>query len=698
MISPRASASVSLLALLLLGVAPARGSDRTLSYPPARIVEETKVTDPYRWLEQKNSREVQDWVKAQDDLARAYLSSLPNREGLRARFRELLQAESLSSPKRAGALLFFSKRDESREQPRVIAKSLVDGSERVALDPNAWPEKPPRTLGDWFPSPDGRFLAFTAYPNNASEGELRVVDVKSGAENESDARPWIDTCDLSWSADSKGFYFTRVSRKLPPGADPIAEADLAYHAIGAPDDVAIFAKTGVADDYLTPIASPDGRWLFVKVSHGWSGATISVRRLSDANAPFTKVFDNAKAHAQIFSEPNHLYLLTDENAGNWELRRATVTASALTNFETIIRERTDIVIHEALAAGGKLVLLESERAAARIEVRALNGKPLIDVPLPALGSVDDLTAGPKDNEIFFEFESFTAPPAIFRASLAKGKPAPWAKTSAPINPAGANVNQITYHGRDGVSITMFLVTKSGRQPSPDTPTLLTGYGGFGIPVLPRFDPALLPLIENGWAIAIPNLRGGGEYGEAWHRAAVRANKQTTIDDFLAAANYLIRNNLTRPDRLAIQGSSNGGLTVGAALTQKPHLFRAVVCRVPVLDLLRFPLFGEGKTWISEYGDPASAEEFSALQNLSPYHHVTTGTAYPSVLLISSDSDDRVDPMHARKMTAALQAATSSSHPILLLTRKNAGHSGAGRLSARLDELVDRTAFLMNETR
>jgi prolyl oligopeptidase len=364
-------------------------------------------------------------------------------------------------------------------------------------------------------------------------------------------------------------------------------------------------------------------------------------------------------------------------------------------WKEIVPQAADAVIEDMRVLGGHLVLGYLKDAASRLEVRTLEGRPVREVALPALGSTFGLAGNPDEDEAFFGYQSFTTPPEVFRTSVSTGRTTLWSAVKVPVDASPFQVEQVWYPSRDGTRISMFVVRRKDMPRDGSTPFALYGYGGFSVSERPTFNSGFFPWLEAGGGFAVANLRGGGEYGEDWHRAGMRQKKQNVFDDFIGAARYLQESGYTRPDRLAILGGSNGGLLVGAALVQRPELFRAVACGVPLLDMVRYHLFGSGKTWIEEYGSADNEADFRTLFAYSPYHHVERA-AYPAVLMTSADADDRVDPMHARKMTAALQAATTSGRPVLLRIERNAGHGGADMVKQAVALSADRFAFLMRE--
>jgi prolyl oligopeptidase len=666
----------------------------------------TRVPDPYRWLEDEKSDEVKAWVEAQDRLARAQLAAYAPREALRRRLRELYYVDSISLPVRRGGRLFYSRTHKDREKAVVYYREGEHGAEHVLLDPNQMSPDGSISLGVYAPSYDGKTVAYSLRRNNADEATLYVLSVDSGQVSDIDVIEGAKYAHPSWTPQGDGFYYTYLpTDPAIPVADRPGHAEIRFHRLGTDPrrDLLVHRPTGDPRAFLGCDLSRDGRWLFVYVQHGWNATDVYYR---DARAATGRSLGPARgwrrlvvgtgAQYQVTAWKDRFYILTNEGAPRWRVLRTDSDTPDRESWREIVPQAADAVLDGAQIIGGHLVLTYLQSAHHLIEVRTLDGAPARRVDLPGLGTTS-LSGDPDRDEIYYAFSSFTTPPRVFRAQVAdKSGSAPeiWAQVSLPIDPSPYTVEQVRYISRDGTPVSMFLIHRKDLRRDGSTPFLLSGYGGFNVSLLPTFSAGIYPFLEAGGGLAIPNLRGGGEYGEAWHQAGARLRKQTVFDDFVWAADYLVRNGYTRPERLAIRGGSNGGLLVGAALTQRPDLFRAVVCEVPLLDMVRYHLFGSGKTWIPEYGSAEKEEEFKALYAYSPYHRIKPGTAYPAVLLLSADSDDRVDPLHARKMAAALQAASESRLPVLLRVERQAGHGGADLIHKAVERSADAYAFLM----
>jgi prolyl oligopeptidase len=666
------------------------------------VVKETlfgvEVSDPYRWLEDVKDPAVQAWMAEQDGAARRALAALPGRERLRRRFRELYYVDALSAPVHRGERYFYTRRHADREKAVVYWRPGLQGEERVLLDPNAMSADGSTALGVWVPTHDGSRVVYALRRNNADEATLYVKDVASGRVSEVDVIEGGKYAEPAWTPEGDGFYYTWLpTDPAIPVADRPGRAEIRFHRLGTPPsrDRLVHPHTGSARTFLSVDLSRDGRWLLVYVSHGWNSTDVYLRDLRRADEAWRPLVVGEDAIHVVHPWRDHFYVVTNAGAPRFRVMRAEAARPERSAWVEIVPEAPDAVIEEMRVLGDHLVLGYLENAASRLEVRTLDGRPVREVALPGVGSTFGLAGREDEDEAFFGYQSFTTAPEIYRTSVRTGQTSLWSAVKVPVDPAAFAVEQVRYASRDGTRISMFIVARKDMRRDGSTPFLLYGYGGFSVSERPTFNTAIFPWLEAGGAFAVANLRGGGEYGEQWHRAGMRHQKQNVFDDFIGAAQYLQANGFTRPDRLAIMGGSNGGLLVGAALVQRPELFRAVSCGVPLLDMLRYHLFGSGKTWIEEYGSADDEADFRTLYAYSPYHHVRPAD-YPAVLMTSADTDDRVDPMHARKMTAALQAATTGGRPVLLRIERNAGHGGADMVKQAVELSADRYAFLMRE--
>jgi prolyl oligopeptidase len=663
-----------------------------------------KIPDPYRWLEDASKPEVKAWMAAEDKQARGFIAQLPGRDKLIARLKELLYLETFTPPHHFGNRYFYMRRHKDKEKAILYWKEGAGGDEKVLLDPNTLSADGSTSLGVWNPSWDGKTLVYGLKPNNSDETILHVMDVATGKVSDADVIPGAKYAGPSWTPKGDGFYYTWV----PPLSDAVTPAErpgyaeLRFHALGAApaSDRVVHEKTGNPQTFLGGYLSKDGHWLFATVQHGWNATDVyyrDMRAKDTAWRPFIvgKPFlYSVDVHKDVF------YVMTNEEAPRQRVFRVEPRAIARDKWREIIAERKDVVIESARVLGGRLMLSTMRNASSGLEVRALDGKLVRDVPLPGIGTVGGVVGDEDDDEAYFSFESFTTTPRSYKTSMKKGGAELFYEVKVPVDPTPFTVEQVWYPSKDGTRISMFIVRRKDMPKDGTTPFLLTGYGGFLVSMTPAFGASWFPWLEAGGAFALPNLRGGGEYGEEWHKAGMREHKQNVFDDFAAAASWLIDNRYTNADKLAIRGGSNGGLLMGAATTQHPELFRAVICAVPLLDMIRYHLFGSGKTWIPEYGSAEDPNEFKWLHGYSPYQKVKQGTQYPALLMMSADSDDRVDPMHARKMTAALQwaqgGAPKDNRPILMRIEKHSGHGGADLVKQAVEQSADAYAFLMYE--
>jgi prolyl oligopeptidase len=696
--------SFTLLVALATGVTLCRPSPahepRKPPYPPTRtdnVVERlhgVAVADPYRWLEDGSSPAVKEWVEAQNAFTRSVLDKLPGRDRIRQRLSSLLDIGYLGTPAPRKGRTFYTARRGQQNQAILYVRDRVGGDERVLLDPNRLAADGTVALDWWYPSPDGKLLAYGLSSNGNEQSTLHVREVDSGKDRP-DAIAGTRACSLSWLPDGSGFYYTRYAA----GAGMREEnynRRVFFHKLGddGAADAEVFGEGRAAEDWPNVALSPDGRWLVVTVEQGWSRSEVYFKDRNAAGARFRALVQRANALFSVTARDHCFYVRTNDGAPRYRLFRVDPLRPARSEWAEIIPEGPD-VLDDVAAVGDTLVARYMHRAAARLHLFDRDGRPRGTVNLPTFGSVTGWGGEWDADELFLGFQSITLPQTIYRLDLKTERLETWERLKSDIDPSNYEVEQVSYKSKDGTPITMFLAHKKGLRPDGKAPTLLYGYGGFNVSLTPSFNAARFLFLERGGVVAIANLRGGGEYGEAWHRAGMLAHKQNAFDDFIAAAEWLIGHGYTDRDHLAIQGGSNGGLLVAAALTQRPELFRAVVCQVPLLDMVRYHKFLVGRLWIPEYGSAENEDDFRWLYAYSPYHHVKDGTRYPAVLLAAADADTRVDALHARKMAARLQAATTSGadRPVVLRLETRAGH-GAGKPRGKaLDELTDVWSFL-----
>jgi prolyl oligopeptidase len=689
-----------------------------VAYPPARredIAEQLHghlVRDPYRWLEDADSEVTRSWLAAQDALLDEYMAGLGDREALAARITELLGAGYVSAPVWRGERQFYTRRGAGQEHA-VLYTATPSGGERALVDPTAIDETGTTTLDAWQPSLDGRLLAYHLSQGGDEESLLRALDVATGA----DVDGPIDRCrytNVAWLPGGKAFYY---SRRLPPEEVPDGEQRyhrrVYLHRVGSPaaDDVMIFGEGLEKTNYYSASVSRDGRWLIIASAAGTAPRNdlwIADLAASGESAPDLRVVQqgvDAQTGAHV-ARDGRLYLWTDRDAPRGRLAVADPADPGYDNWRELIPQDPEAVLADfAILDGeelGRPVLLASwtRHAISEVSVHDLvTGERTGTVPLPGLGSIGGLSERPEGgHEAWFGYTDNTTPSLVLRYDALGGATTTWERAPGLVEVPEISARQVGYPSKDGTTVRMLII--SGRNgPGHPRPTILNGYGGFGISMRPGYAATILAWVERGGVYAIAALRGGGDEGESWHRAGMRAAKQNVFDDFHAAAEKLIADGWTTRDQLGISGGSNGGLLVGAAITQRPDLYGAAVCSAPLLDMVRYERFGLGETWNDEYGTADDPEQLGWLLSYSPYHRVRDGVSYPPVLFTIFDSDTRVDPMHARKMCAALQHATRArwpDRPILLRRESDVGH-GARAVSRSASLSADTLAFLGFQT-
>ena len=693
--------------IFLLSMLAAQGWPQSVSNAPPVAKKDTveenihghKITDPYRWLEDANSPETQEFDRQELSYTRGILDPLPGREQTRQRLTKLLSIGTLGAPQVAGRYYFYNRREESQNHSVLLVREGLQGKDRALVDVNQMAADGTVALDWWAPSEDGKYVAYGTSSSGSEESTLRIIETATG-------KLLPDTIDraryanVTWKKDNSGFYFGRTPKKgdVPAGQE-VYHIKIFYHALGSDPakDLLIFGEhLGAQDVPGAQLADDDDRWLLISVAKGWTRTDLYVQDLQSGTAPAEVTTGKEFSYSgEIFQ--GKLYILTNEDAPRFRLFSVELANPKRENWKEIIPQ-SDSVFQNFAVLGRRLFTVYQERVSSRLKMFELNGKFAGEIQLPAIGSISGLGGKWDHNEAFFTFQSFTVPPSIYQLNLSSRETSLWDKVEASgIDPSAYEVNQVWYPSKDGTQIPMFVFYKKGVQLNGKNPTLLTGYGGFNQSLTPNFSGGRYLWLEHGGVYAVANLRGGSEFGEDWHRAGMLDKKQNVFDDFIAAAEYLISAKYTDKNHLAIQGGSNGGLLVAAAFTQRPDLFRAVVCQVPLLDMLRYQNFQIAKLWIPEYGTADDAKQFEWLYAYSPYHHVKAGVEYPSVLFTTAESDTRVDPMHAKKMTARLQAEAangrSRERPILLRIESKAGHGIGKPVTKQIEEGTDVYSFL-----
>ena len=675
-----------------------------MSYPAARrggLVETLhghRVADPYRWLEDAGSGETEQWARQQDELFRHFLDGRPGRAAFGQRLERLLGAGLVTAPVLRGGLAFFERRAPGQQHP-VLTVRGPNGTKRPLIDPSALAADDTVTLDGWVVSPAGERVAYWLSRGGDEEASLWVLDVASGEPVEGP----IDRtryCPIAWLPGAEEYFY---GRRLPADAVPPGEAAFHRrvwrHRVGEdPDgDELVFGEGRDKTEYHWLDVSRDGRWLVLGAALGTAPRNDLYVADLTAGGPLRPIQEGVDVETDGAVRPDGLlWLRTNLDAPRFRIVVADPARPEPAGWRELVAE-SDAVLDGFALTDDAVVVASTRHAVGRVAVHdRASGAVRAQVELPGRGSVMGLSARPEGgDEAFIGYTDFTTPPRVYRYHVPSGGLRLWMDAPGRVELPPVEVRQDVYRSKDGTEVRMFVVHRAGLRADGRRPTVLYGYGGFNISLTPGYTPAAVAWIERGGVYAVANLRGGSEEGEAWHRAGMREHKQHVFDDFAAAAEHLVAAGWTRPERLALWGGSNGGLLVGATLTQRPELARAVVCSAPLLDMVRYERFGFGETWNDEYGRADDPVELGWLLGYSPYHHVRPSTAYPAVLFTVFDSDTRVDPMHARKMCAALQWATASGRPVLLRRERQTGH-GARSVTRTVELQADVLAFLADQ--
>lgn len=664
----------------------------------------TKVHDPYRWLEDADSPETVAFVKAENALTRRTLDAVPGRDAIHERLAELLAIGTTSPPAIRGGKgtprrYFHIARSGEQDQPVLYVREGVRGTPRALVDPNVLSKDGTTAMDWWYPSPDGKLLAYGLSSAGTEESTLYVKDCATGKEL-TDRIPDTRFASLAWLPDNRGFYYTRQPHKgTVPAGDERYYRKVYFHKLG--DDPArdelVFGDGRKKTDSPGVALSPDGRWLVLHVHESWSKAEVYLVDLHSKDRKVTPIAEGKEALYDVIPRNDALYVHTNEGAPRFAVYKvAPADAADRTKWRPVIPESPDDVLTDLSVIGNHIYTIYLHDVASKVERFTTDGKHDQSVALPGLGTTT-WVSGPIDGgEIFYDFTSFGTPPTVFRRDEQKFVEELWDRVEAPFDPSTFEVRQERAPSRDGTLVPYFVVTKKGTQDDGTRPALIHAYGGFNISLRPELRRSSLFFVERGGAVVVANLRGGGEFGEKWHEGGMREHKQNVYDDLYGVAVHLSARKIAAGDRIAVWGGSNGGLLTSVAVTQQPALFRAVISAVPLTDMVRFPRFLIAELWTGEYGDPKKADEFEWLYAYSPYHHVVDGRSYPPTLLMTADGDTRVDPSHARKMAARLQAAQGGDAPILLRVDEKAGHGAGKPVSKQVEELTDAFAFLVKE--
>jgi prolyl oligopeptidase len=690
-------------AFLLLMTATTLAAD-VLTYPQTRkedVVETlhgVKIADPYRWLEDDNSEETKAWVKAENEVTFGYLEKLPRREEIKARLTELWNYERVGMPFERGGRWFFTHNSGLQNQAVLKTAETLEGDARVLLDPNAMSKDGTTSLTDYEPSEDGMLMAYGVSEAGSDWTTIRVRDIASGRDLD-DVVKWVKFSGVSWLKDGTGFFYSRYDEPAEAAALTAKNEfhKLCFHKLGTPqsEDSIVYERQDEPKWGFGGHVTEDGEYLIIQV---WLGTEpknrVFYKRIAGDGPVVELLNDNDARYSFIDNDGSVFYFRTDLNAPCFQVIAIDVRKPQRGFWRIVVPEVPKVLL-EGVSAVGRQMFCEYLRDA-KTEVKCFDydGKLIRDVKLPGIGSAGGFGGYRTDTSTFYSFTSFTEPGAIYRMDLKTGESTLWRKPEVKFDGSAFETKQVFFHSKDGAKVPMFIVHKKGLQLDGSNPTLLYGYGGFNINMTPGFSVSRTVWLEMGGVFAMPNLRGGGEYGREWHLAGVKLGKQRVFDDFIAAAEWLIANKYTTSSKLAIQGGSNGGLLVGACMTQRPELYAAALPAVGVLDMLRFEKFTIGWGWKSDYGTVENKAEFNALLKYSPYHNLKPGTRYPATLVLTSDHDDRVVPAHSFKFASRLQECQAKDGPpTLIRIETSAGHGAGTALSKMIEKVADEWAFL-----
>ncbi len=677
-------------------------------YPDTRRVDHVdvyhgvEVADPYRWLEDdvRVSPDVADWVRRQNEVTFAYLESLPERAAIEERLTELWDVERFGVPQKVGGQYVYTKNDGLQNQSTLYIADSFDTDGEVLLDPNSWSEDGTVALGGTSFSEHGRYLAYAVAAAGSDWRTWRVMEISTRAILDDEVEWSKYSRSVSWTKDERGFFYTRYDE---PSSDDQFQGltlnqKIFYHRVGTgqAEDVLVYQRPDEPSWEFGTDVTDDGRYLIISASVGTDDRyRVLYRDLTEPYGVALDLIDNFD-HDYSFagSRGTIFYFKTSLDAPNKRLIAIDIANPAQENWKEIIPEKDEPLAWVSIV-NNQLIAEYLRDAVTKISIYALSGRPVRDVEFSTIGSAYGFSGKPSDTETFYSFSSYATPPSVYRYDMKTGESQLLRRASVDFDPDDYEVKQIFYKSKDGTRVPMFITHKKNIQRDGDNPTLLYGYGGFNISLTPRYSPARIAWMERGGVYVVANLRGGGEYGENWHQAGTKLNKQNVFDDFIAAAEYLIEKGYCASDSLAIQGGSNGGLLVGAVMNQRPELFGAALAAVGVMDMLRFHRFTAGRYWVDDYGSADDPEEFDALYTYSPYHNIREGLEYPPTLITTADHDDRVVPGHSFKYTAALQRAQAGDGPTLIRIETDAGHGAGKPTSKRIQEIADQYAFVLH---
>ena len=675
--------------------------DAAMKYPVTKKVDQVddylgvKVADPYRWLEDDNAEEVKQWVKAENDAAFGYLGRIPFREKIRKRLTEIYNYPRYSSPMRAGECYFFTKNDGLQNQSVIYVQKGLEGQPEVFIDPNALSVDGTVRVGLLSFSQDFRYVAVSRGEAGSDWSEIRVMEIATKSELPDRTR-WVKFFGAAWLGDG---YFYSGYDKPAPGEELKARNEfqkIFFHRLGDPQekDALVYEDKEHPLRYLGLDVGEDKKFAYLSVSEGTSGNELYAKDIAKKDAKFellVKGFDNDSAAVDNVGDKILVY--TNVDALNYRVVLIDPKAPSPDKWRTVIPEKPE-VLAGAGTAGGQLFCHYLKDANTKFTQHELDGTLVREIELPALGTAGGFGGWRDDKVVFYTFTSFTFPPTIYKYDIAAGTSEVFHRAEVKFNPEDYETKEVFYASKDGTKVPMFIVHKKGLVLDGKNPAFLTAYGGFNISMQPGFNPSTIVLLENGGVYAEPGLRGGGEYGEAWHKAGMLLNKQNVFDDFIAATEYLIREKYTSKDLLTVEGGSNGGLLVGAAVNQRPDLFRVAFPAVGVMDMLRFHKFTVGWGWVVEYGSSDNEKDFRNLLSFSPLHNIKAGVCYPATMVTTADHDDRVVPAHSFKFAATLQEAQACANPVLIRIETRSGH-GSSNITKAIDLLTDMYSFMFH---
>jgi prolyl oligopeptidase len=680
---------------------------QVLKYPITRKVDQvddyhgTKVADPYRWLEEdvRKSHEVAEWVEAENKVTFAYLESIPERPRIRERMTELWNYPRYSTPHKEGSKYFFSKNDGLQNQAVMYELDSLDGTPKLLLDPNSWSKDGTVALAGVGFTNDAKYLAYGVAEAGSDWNNWKVMDIASRKVLDDEIK-WVKFGGASWTQDDEGFFYSRFPE--PKSGEKFQglslNQKLYYHKLGTPqsEDELIYERPDQPKWTIGGGVTDDGQYLIVSIGDGTTSRKTRTyyKDLKDPKAKLTPLIDNFDSRNFFIDNVGPVfYFRTDKDAPR--SRVVAIDIHHPTAWREIIPQAKES-LEEVSLVGDQIIAEYLKDARSQVKLFSLDGQPIRELELPGLVTATGFGGKRTDKETFYSVSSFATPVSIYRLDLPTGKSTLFRQAEVKFNPSDYEVKQVFYKSKDGTRVPMFITAKKGIKLDGQNPTLLYGYGGFNIPITPAFSVARLVWMEMGGILAVANLRGGSEYGEEWHRAGTKAHKQNVFDDFIAAAEYLIAEKYTSTPKLAIQGGSNGGLLVGACMTQRPDLYGACLPAVGVMDMLRFQKFTAGRYWVDDYGSSDNPEEFKALYAYSPYHALLKNgpKKYPATLVTTADTDDRVVPGHSFKFAAALQANQAGPAPVLIRIETRAGHGAGKPTTKQIEEYADEWAFLV----